>query len=199
MTNVTWTNITNGSASSNILTLNAASNWNSRAQSTEQSLQRGDDISYTIANGSYWVVGLGHDPFGTNDSEVEYAFYMSPSGLTIYENGVKAFPSTGYITGYNSAGPYEIEISSTGDVIYKINNTTIFTSTNNWASTSNGYLHAVSYQNAVSVTGYYTKNSGGSGGGGSGGGEEEEEETTPIPGEAPIIEHILYLNTRVPK
>ena len=162
-----------------------SSNYTSNARSTSV-ITTTDSIKFTLENTTdNFVAGLGKDPYSSTPhtfTAIEYGMHFSTNWY-IYENGSLADSFTGSSTD-------TAKITRSGSqIFYYVNDVLKYTSTN---QTTDDLYAQFSAQGGASIT-METNADQAAGGGG------DPEPGTPLQGEGTIIEHILYLNTRVPK
>ena len=188
---VTWTNMTDGhSASGTTLIKDSSSNnWTADATSstTWTAATQTADVEFTVSHSSMDYF-CGFDLIANLDSyNMDYAMYLGGSGdINIYENGSQV---SGGVSTYTNSDTLKVSMASDGTVTYYKNDSLIYTS----STTASGEyrVNAVVYSAGRTLTATLTTSGSGGGSGG--------EESTPIEGESSLIEHILYLNTVVPK
>lgn len=191
---VTWNSttaddvtISNGTVTST----NTTNNFDSKAQSST-TFPSGDILKISGWTAGKQLVGLGKDPYDATGEtseylEVDYGVYFNSNTFTVYELG------NNYTTQAGSATDTIYIKNTSGTITYHLNDPTAtpwYTSLTTASSTL--YAHAT-LQNQGSITCQTSATSSGGGGGGSSGSTPDNTD-----GSTPL-EHILYLNTRVPR
>lgn len=192
---VTWDTSTNVHTTFNNGTVSGTSTgsnlWLGNCQSTTtiDTTTNIKVINVTMGSGVYWIAGLGHDPYddeSVTHENIEYAWHVThPSNeWQVFELGTLKHT----VSGSSPSDTAEI-IRDGSSIKYYINGSLEYTSLTTTSATL--YAQGSTYK-ASSFTIQYEQT--GSGGGGSGGG------STPVNTDgSTFIEHILYLNTAVPR
>ena len=195
---VTWNTTNNVNCSINnttgTVTGFSASTFSSVAQTTD-TFGSGNQIKITGWTADDQVVGLGHDPFiisGSNQySSVEFGVNFVGGQFHIYETGSYVASQSGSTSDY-------IEIlNDNGTIKYYQNGTLWHTSTQSPTGTLYGHC---ALRHASSITCEIdTVSTGGGGSGGGSGGSGGSGGNDVIQGEGNYIDHILYMQTVVPR
>ena len=196
-TTKTDTTISNGT-----LTATGSGSYNAKCQSIE-TLADGKSITLTTSTGNSYnfISGLGKDPYASSYDSVEYGFHVKSAGYwAIYENGsgINLTSDT-----FSASDVAKITVDYTNlNVKYYLNGVLKRTKTINSTPL---YVHFSASAGSINTfqtddeNMQITSSGGGSGGSGSGG------EDPPTPGSpdntdgSTPLEHILFLNTVVPK
>ena len=123
------------------------------------------------------MAGLGVDPNGTADTAIEYSFHRNNSSWYVYESGSSPWQAT--FSSYPANATAEISLVD-GDIIYKLNGTTVRTIATSYTTF---YTHFNAYNGGVADDIYV----------------QAPAIQAPIPDGQGIIDHILFLNTVVPR
>ena len=134
---IIWDSTSNiaSTISSNVL---SGTGTGATAQSIS-ALSETSSIQWTQTSGSS-VVGMGHDPYTSSYSEVEFGFHYDASKWKIYESGTKVHEQLG-----TSTDTLKITINSTGSILYYVNGSLAYTSATSYDSTKSYYAHATDF------------------------------------------------------
>ena len=121
-----WTSLTNATATGNNIAHNGGGYF---AKGQSQQTLSGSGYFEWRYDGEYCVVGLGNnndEALSTGESDLDFAFsFGSATTYSVREQGI--YKSDGSII---AGDVCRIEIASNGDIVYKKNGQTVYTTTN---------------------------------------------------------------------